>query len=205
MRYDRFMPEDRLFGWDELRNIDTWHYVLMHSLIYRTQVLRDSGLVLPEHTFYVDNIFAYIPFSKVQVMYYCNEDLYHYYIGRSDQSVNEQVMLGRMDQQRRVNEIMVDYLQEMKVMALHPKQRKYMLHYLSIIMIITSVLMIRAKTPEALQQKKELWERLKKTDAGAYRQIRYSASGMAINLPGRGGRKIVGTVYRLMQRIYGFD
>ena len=30
-------------------------YILMHSVIYRTKLLRECGLHLPEHTFYVDN------------------------------------------------------------------------------------------------------------------------------------------------------
>ena len=34
-------------------------YLIMHALIYRTEVLRQSGLRLPKHTFYVDNIVAY--------------------------------------------------------------------------------------------------------------------------------------------------
>ena len=35
-------------------------------------------------------------------------NLYRYYIGREDQSVNEQVMIGRIDQQIRVTKIMLD-------------------------------------------------------------------------------------------------
>ena len=32
----------------------------MHSAIYRTELLRETGLKLPEHCFYVDNIFVYV-------------------------------------------------------------------------------------------------------------------------------------------------
>ena len=35
-------------------------------------------------------------------------DFYRYFIGRDDQSVNEKVMIGRIDQQIRVNKIMID-------------------------------------------------------------------------------------------------
>ncbi len=138
-------------------------------------------------------------------MYYCNADLYHYYIGRSDQSVNEEVMLGRMGQQIRVNEIMIDYLKEMKGMDLHPKQRRYMLHYLSVIMAITTQLVVRAGTPEALRQKKEIWQRLKTADSDAYRMLRTSPAGIGANLPGPGGRLLIRIVFRIMQRIYGFE
>ena len=33
---------------------------------YRTQVLRQCGMVLPKHTFYVDNIFVYQPLPYVK-------------------------------------------------------------------------------------------------------------------------------------------
>ena len=64
----------------------------MHSAIYRTQLLRDIKLELPKHTFYVDNIFVYVPLPYVRTMYYINSDMYMYFIGREDQSVNEEVM-----------------------------------------------------------------------------------------------------------------
>ena len=69
----------------------------MHSVIYRTQMLHDCGLELPKHTFYVDNIFVYVPLPNVKTMYYMDVDLYRYYIGREDQSVNEKVMIGRIE------------------------------------------------------------------------------------------------------------
>lgn len=37
-----------------------------------------------------------------------NADLYRYFIGRDDQSVNEKVMIGRIDQQIKVNKLMID-------------------------------------------------------------------------------------------------
>ena len=45
------------------------HYLLMHSVIYRTQLLRESGLDLPRHTFYVDNLFVYVPMAQVKTLY----------------------------------------------------------------------------------------------------------------------------------------
>ena len=203
MHYEKFFPENEPFGWDRVGHMDLGHYVLMHSLIYRTALLREVGLRLPEHTFYVDNIYAYIPFSRVNTMYYLNVDFYKYYIGRADQSVNEDVMLGRLDQQLRVNNLMIDYLEDHR--ELKGRRKQYMVHYLGIITIITSVLMIRTGDKEILKQKKELWQRLKKVDRAAYNQIRHSLLGIGANLPGRSGRKIVGFCYRMAHRIYGFD
>lgn len=64
----------------------------MHALIFKTEVLRKSGVELPKHTFYVDNIFAYQPLPFVENIFYLDVDLYHYFIGREDQSVNEKCL-----------------------------------------------------------------------------------------------------------------
>ena len=52
-------------------------YILMHSVIYRTQLLRDIGLKLPDHCFYVDNIFVYVPLPHVKSIYDIDVDMYH--------------------------------------------------------------------------------------------------------------------------------
>ena len=82
--------------------------VYKRQVIYRTHMLKECGLELPKHTCYVDNIFVYYPLPYVKTLYYMDIDLYHYFIGRADQSVNEQVMIGRVDQQIKVNRIMID-------------------------------------------------------------------------------------------------
>ena len=70
----------------------------MHFLCYRTDVLRDGGLPMPPHTFYVDNIYAYVLFLRCKTLYYLPVDLYRYFIGREDQSVNEKALTLRIDQ-----------------------------------------------------------------------------------------------------------
>ena len=42
----------------------------MHALTYRTAVVRESKMQLPEHTFYVDFIYAYQPFPWVKTLQY---------------------------------------------------------------------------------------------------------------------------------------
>ena len=57
-----------------------------------------------------------------------------YYIGREDQSVNENVMISRIDQQIKVNKLMIDYLTEKKQTLTKQKRLyQYMRNYLEII------------------------------------------------------------------------
>ncbi len=203
MRYPHEFPEGEIFEWSDIKNLRMTHYVLMHSLIFRTSLLRECSLKLPEHTFYVDNLFAFIPFPYVKTLYYLDVNFYRYYIGRADQSVNEDIMIERVDQQFRVNYEMIEYMGRQR--ALNRPQRKFMLHSLGIIMTVSSIMLIRADTEESLEKKKQLWNYLKKHDPLAYFSIRYGLTGGAMNLPGKGGRKVSVTGYKIVQKLYGFN
>ena len=62
--YRMALPRKKIFGWDEMGRFRPDQNLLMHSLCYRTDVLRDEGLPMPAHTFYVDNIYAYVPLPR---------------------------------------------------------------------------------------------------------------------------------------------
>ena len=159
MKYHTAFPKDKVFGWNDVKFFMTGQYILMHSVIYRTGLLIQCGLELPKHTFYVDNIFVYQPLPHVKHIYYLDVNFYRYYIGRQDQSVNEEVMIGRIDQQIRVTKLMLGYYDAMKISS--RKLRHYMIQYLEIMMTICSVLAIKSGTEENLEKKKELWQYLK--------------------------------------------
>ena len=205
MRYTNVFPEGRVFGWNEIGRFRPSQYLLMHSVIYRTQLLRDCGLELPKHTFYVDNIFVYQPLPWVKNMYYLDVDLYRYFIGRADQSVNEKVMVSRVDQQVRVTYQMIDAHDLRQVSAEHKKLGRYMFNYLAMMMAISTIFLILANTPEALGKKTQLWEYLRTVDSGIYHKMKYRAVSAFTNFPGYQGRKLSVGLYRLVRRIYKFN
>ena len=196
-------PKDQVFTWSDVRHFYKGHYILMHSVIYRTKLLRECGLQLPKHTFYVDNIYVYKPLPYVRTMYYMDVDFYRYFIGREDQSVNEKVMIGRIDQQIRVNKIMIDDVDLHKVSK--PKCRKYMFNYLEIITVVSTVMLLRSGTEENLEKKRELWKYIKEKDITLFHKLRRGIMGQTMNLPGKGGRKISVAAYRLSQKVVGFN
>lgn len=205
MHYRNVFPENRVFNWDEIGRFRPSQYLLMHSVIYRTQLLRDCGLELPRHTFYVDNIFVYQPLPHVESIYYMDLDLYRYFIGRADQSVNEKVMVGRVDQQVRVTKRMIGAHDLKAVRAKHPRLGRYMLSYLSMMMTISSIFLNIAGTPEALGQKTELWEYLRSVDQGLYHRLKYRAMSAVGVFPGYQGRKLSVQLYHVAQHIYKFN
>ena len=203
MRYTKQLPQNEIFTWSDIRRFTKGKYLLMHSVIYRTKLLRECGLQLPEHTFYVDNIFVYKPLPSVNTMYYLDVDFYRYFIGRDDQSVNEKVMIGRIDQQIKVNKLMVDEFDLWKIT--NRKLRGYMFNYLEIITVISTVMCIRSGTDENLEKKRELWGYIKRKDLRLFHHLRNGILGQSTNLPGRGGRKISIAAYKITQKVVGFN
>lgn len=203
MRYTGTLPENEVFSWEQAGKFRKGQYILMHSVIYRTQMLRESGLCLPEHTFYVDNLYAFVPLPYVKTLYYMNEDFYRYYIGRADQSVNESIMIKRIDQQLKVNRLMLESFNPERIT--NKSLRRYMLNYLEIITIVSSVLLIRSGTEEDLEKMRELWDTIKNGNSTVYRRLRRGLMGRFIHLPGKTGRKVTVFAYRITQKIVGFN
>jgi len=205
MHFRHAFPTDEVFGWSAMRHMRQTQYILMHNIFYRMSTLKRSGLELPEHTFYVDNIFAFQPYPYVNNIYYMDVDFYHYYIGREDQSVNEQVMIGRIDQQIKVNKIMIDIMTSTDFRGKDPHVRKVMMIYLDKIMGVTSAICLVSDTEENLAKKKDVWLYLKKKSRRIYWRLRTTTLGLTLNLPGRLGRKTSVRGYKIARKLVGFN
>ncbi len=206
MHYRRILPENEMFTWADCHHFRKAHYILMHSVIFRTKLLKDCGLKLPEHTFYVDNLYVFEPLPYVKNMYYLDVNFYRYYIGREDQSVNEQIMISRIDQQFKVNKLMMDYFAEKKPELIKNKRLcQYMFNYLEIVTTASSALALKSGTEENLEKKDELWQYFKAKDKQVYRKLRRGIMGEAMNLPGKGGRKLSISGYKICQKIFKFN
>ena len=137
MHYRKLLPLDTLFTWSEMKHIRLETVFLMHSLMYRLDVLKESNMELPNHTFYVDDIYAYIPLPYVKNIFYHDLDLYHYFIGREGQSINYDTMCSRFEQQQRVFEIMFSRYSLDTLKTFTRPLYKYMYQFLMIIGAVT--------------------------------------------------------------------
>ena len=203
MQYRHMLPKDQIFEWDDIKHLLKAKYILMHSVIYRTQLLKDCKLELPKHTFYVDNYFVYYPLPYVKKMYYMDTNFYMYYIGREDQSVNEEVMIKRLDQQMRVNRMMVDAY-DLKSLP-SKKLRNYMFNYLEIITTVSCIMAVKSGDEEKMAKKAELWKYIKDKDRWLFRKLRYGIMGFWMNLPGRVGHRISIIIYHFFHFVFGFN
>lgn len=206
MNYRSVLPQNQIFTWEQIGHFKKGQYILMHSVIYRTQMLRDCELELPKHTFYVDNIFVYEPLPFVKTIYYMDVDFYHYFIGRDDQSVNEKVMIRRIDQQLRVNKLMIDYYDlNDRTMIPSKKLRQYMYNYLEIMMCVSSIMLIRSHEANNLIKRDELWEYLQLSNPRMYKRIRRGILGRVMTVQNPAGRKAAELCYKIAQKMIGFN
>lgn len=205
IHFKNVFPEEKVCTWDQIGTFRPAQYLVMHALVYRTEILHKSGVVLPEHTFYVDNLFAYCPLPYVQTLYYMHCSLYQYYLGRDDQSVNEKVLMSRIDQQIKVTKMVAESVDLRKVKRRYPKLAGYMCRNVSIMMAISSIHLLLKGDEQARNRHLELWADIKKSNPGLYYRLRYTKLSGFTNLPGKLGKLATVGGYRLARKIYQFQ
>jgi glycosyltransferase involved in cell wall biosynthesis len=203
MSYKKVFPQNKVFSWEEVCKFKCNQYILMHSVIYSRNMLLECNLMLPENMFYVDNIFVYKPLPYVKKMYYMDVDFYRYFIGREDQSVNEDIMIKRIDQQIFVNKLMmecadIEFIKNLKL-------QEYMLHYLKIITTVSTVLLLRSKSLKNLEKKDELWLYIKNRYPWIYQRINKHWLSAVVNLPYILIKDIVRIFYYISRKSIGFN
>ena len=204
MRFKGAFPKGRPFTWDEVGHMGQSQFIMMHTIIYRREVLIASKTELPKHAYYVDNIYAFQPLAYTKTIYYLDEALYHYRIGRADQSVNVQVQLKNIDQQIMVDKLITDiYVNRPK--DLSARLEKYLIAFVKLMYCATSAILLVSGTPEHLAKKDALWDYLKQADPVAYKKVRRSFMGGWMNIPTALGRKISVAGYKLSQKIFAFN
>lgn len=207
MDYSGMFPENKIFTWDEVKTIVKWKYIMMHAVLFRRNLLLDCELELPEHKFYVDNIFVFKPLMYAKKLYYLNGVLYKYYIGRSDQSVNENVMISRIDQQIFVNKVLVDLYIEFKKMPAYKekKLRRLLFNYLELIAVTSSTIPMLSQDKHVWHKREKLWRYIQDKDISLYHQLRFGIVCFWMNFPGKTGQGLTKIFYRLMKKIFCFN
>ncbi len=197
-------PANQVITFDDSKKFKKSQFIGMHTVIYRTEILKEIKLELPKHTFYVDNVFVYVPLPHIKTMYYMHEDLYRYFIGRADQSVNESVIMKRIDQHLKVTKILIDAYDISKIEAQSKKLAKYMSDYVSILMAITSIYLIKIGDAEALSKKKALWEYLKNKDQKLYKACKGNIEGLTAT-NSKIGMWFCKVIYTIARKILKFN
>ena len=116
--YEKLLPSDKVVGWDAMSNPSLDQYIMIHSAIYRTSVVSESGLVLPEGMSYMDSLLMLKPLRFVKKLYYHDCDLYWYTIGREGQSIDPSVLKRHTRFMRRIWRLTVLIMKSCRRLAL---------------------------------------------------------------------------------------
>ena len=166
-------PTNKIIGWNDVRSLGLAEYVVMHSMIYKLDVLLQSKVELPEHTYYVDNIFTYVPLKFVKSLYYIDIDFYRYYVGREGQSVTFENMCKNYKMQIKVmKNLSLAYTYD-ELKELPKGQRKFMIHDLIIKSFLTLFYVVADYSKERKLAYDEYWRVFKQKNKSLYYKLRY--------------------------------
>ena len=99
-------------------------YFVMATSTYKTEILRQSGLKLLEKTFYVDMQYNVVPITKVDNFTYYHLDIYRYFIGRKEQSMNMDNFVRNQEHHKKMIKWLIKYYTNVKD-QLSPNKREY--------------------------------------------------------------------------------
>lgn len=115
---DKFIEDSVVNGIPNFR-------IPMHCVTYQTSILKENNIYLSEKTFYVDTEYTLLPLKFVKNYVYFNLDVYQYFLGRPDQSMNINVMKQKSDHHLKVTKRILDFYSEIiQDKALEPSVRE---------------------------------------------------------------------------------
>jgi glycosyltransferase involved in cell wall biosynthesis len=172
--YSNNFKHEKMSNWTDMKKRFSYSStLLMHALVYKTAILHEAKLQLPEHTFYVDNIVSYLPLPFTKQVFYIPKVIYHYYIGREDQSIQIHNIVKRYEQQIRVMRYIYSFYTINEINQLPVDLKKYMKHALTNMMIITQMFTTGKCTKERKRKLSELWRDIKIYDKKMYYFLKY--------------------------------
>ena len=195
--------EGKVLTWNDIHRLKLTQYPSLHSMMYKKSVLDKSNIDLPKHVFYEDNLFIYLPLVNTNTIYYLNLDLYRYYIGRADQSVQETQLIKRSSHQVLVSEkVCTAYdLTEIK----NKKLRRLMTRECIFLMCLGVVFSRLSFTKEGEKQYKDLWKSVKEKNPKLYHRMRYFSIAAFVSVPGKIGRVMMKIGYRFAHSLVNFN
>ena len=104
------LEDGNTYSFDELQSRVEW--MRIHTVIYRTSLLKEHGITLDEHCFYVDAEFMLYPIPFVETIYTCKPYLYCYRLGQPGQSVSRNGRIKHIEDGARVSRSLLDFYQE---------------------------------------------------------------------------------------------
>lgn len=201
--YRYALPVGRVFTWQETHSFKLHQLLTIHSCTFRTEAMRKWTQELPKHVFYEDNLMVYQTLPHVKKLYYMDVDLYQYWIGRPDQSIQQNMMMKRYTHQLLVTGMCFTacHLDEISDKRL----KKYLRHELYMMFAISILYARLHKSDEADAVLENLFKQCREYDAKWADYFRYKTTLRLICAPGKIGQNFACFVYWFANRIVRFN
>lgn len=198
------LPENAQFGVEQpfsaLMHPEYDTLLSMHTMAVRTQLLRDMGLQLLEHTFYVDMQYVIGVSAFARTACLMRERVYNYQVGDANQSVAAANYVRRYDQHDRVLAECIAFC-ERNAGRLPEGRLPYLRHALALLARsqLKIALLFDADRAQGRRRAKALREVLRNDHPAIWREVcsRY-LSAMALNRFGMGEKTL-----RMLQKLRG--
>ena len=203
INYSAVLPENRIFTWEDTKPFRVYQMLTIHSSTFRTEIMRKWEQPLPKHVFYEDNLMIYQTMPYVRKLYYLNADLYRYWIGRPDQSVQSAALAKRHADQILVTErcFTTCHLDDIT----EPRLKRYMKHDLFMMFGISILTTRLNKSAETDAELKKMWETCMAYDPKWANYFRKRTPLLFVSVPGRVGQEFAGSFYRFANNVVRFN
>ena len=202
INYSNVLPQGRIFTWSETKPFLLHQLLTIHSCTFRTEAMRKWNSRLPKHIFYEDNLMVCQTLPFIEKMYYMNADLYRYWIGRPDQSVQKNVMMKRYTHQLLVAErcfaaLHLDDVQDRRL-------KKYLKHELFMMFGIGILYTRLHRSEETDADLEQMWENCRQHDRKWADHFRYGTPLRLICISGWLGWYLSSLVYWIANHLVRF-
>ncbi len=171
IKYDRFIHPNEICSWDKIKRFDSAHNLTLHSVVYKTSVLKEAGVILPEHCFYEDNYFIYAPLPYTNKILYIDEPFYQYLLGREGQSMQTKNIVKRSDNLAKVARLAFNAV-DLEHLKKKNKSLFRILRHQLVMMIASYLLFVSLKSKEDCRKEKGAFvSALKKDNLKRYRLL----------------------------------
>lgn len=145
-----------------IEEISKNRHLSMHSLAYKTSLLKENNIECLEKCFYTDTEYAIYPFLYSKSIFLFKKPIYYYRVGREGQSVSiEGLRKNYKDIIRVLNNIIIKYLKKEKDLNFEVK-KYYNKVIINVINFLLTALIVLPTNRESFKIVNEEIEKLKK-------------------------------------------
>lgn len=150
--------------------------VRMHSVTWRTDILRDNDITIDHHRFYVDMEYIGLPVPWAEKVYITELPLYMYRLGDNGQSVSIASMQKHMDDHLKVMDRMLEYIDARKARGTAKSRVRYIERLAAEMVANQCLIYLSYPASEGMKQRfVQLEESLKKSHPGVYNAVSHPA------------------------------